>query len=194
MRTETPLPLVRPRGRRWWPRLLVGLGLALLVGTLLLAGLMSSARDPAPLPVPSQMAGLPLQSHQFGSEAADAIRRLHRTPFPLTGAAVAIYGTDSPSATLWVARSWRIWGARLLTAWMTRAIAGSDTPFTPVGSRREQGILVYELTGIGQTHFYFQAGDRVYWLAVAPDRADQGLRDLLGFASDAAQVGRSVAD
>ncbi len=194
MRTEAPLPLVRPRRRRWWPRVLVGLGLVLLAGTLLLAGLMSSARDPAPLPVPSQTAGLPLRTHLFGSEAADAIRQLHRTPFPLTGAAVAIYGTDSPSATLWVARSWGGWGARLLTTWMTRAIAGSDTPFTPVGSRREQGVLVYELTGMGQTHFYFQVGDRVYWLAVASDQAEQGLRDLLGFASDATQMGKSVDD
>jgi len=178
----TPSPPTHPRHRRWWPRALVGLGLVLL------AGLMLLSRDPAPLPVPSQTAGLPLRAHLFGSEAADAIRQIRRTRFPLTGAAVAIYGSDSPPATVWGARTW---GARLLTVWMTQAITRSDTPFTPVGSRRVSGVLVHELTGMGQAHFYFQVRDRVYWLAATPGRADQGLQALLGFALDVAQTGKA---
>ena len=176
------------RDRRRWRWVLFGLGAVLLIAALLLAGLMLFSRDPDPLLIPSQIGGVPLQAHLFGSEAADAIYRLHSTPFPLTGAAVAIYGSDSPPVMIWAARTWGTWGARLLTMWMTQAIARSDTPFTPLGSRQVRGVLVYELTGMGQTHYYFQVGDRIYWLAVAPHQADQGLQDLLGFALDVAQT------
>jgi len=170
----------RPRGRRWGPFVLIALGLLILVGTLLWAGLDNLSRDPASLAIPTRVGGLPLQVHLSGSEAADQIRQLHRSRFPMTGAAVAMYGNRS--AMLWVARTWGSWGARLMRFWMTQAIARSDTPFTPVGQRRLYGVTVYELTGMGKSHFYFQVDDRLYWLAVAPDHAEQGLEELLDFA------------
>ncbi len=169
---------IRTRSRG--PYVLIGLGLLILVGTLLWTGLPLLSSDPIPLAVPPKVADFPLRAHLFGPEAADEIRRLHRRGFPMTGAAVAVYGNRE--ATLWVARTWGTWGARLMNFRMTQAIARSDTPFTPVGQRQLQGVTVYELTGMGQAHFYFQIGDRIYWLAVVPERAEQGVRDLLDFA------------
>ena len=174
-----------PGRRRLGPLALVALGLLFLLGALLWATLGRQARDPAPLAIPAEVAGLPLQAHLFGPEAATEIRQLHRSRFPVTGAAIAMYGDRS--AMLWVARSWGSLGARVMRMWMTRAIARSDTPFTPVGQRQLSGVTVYELTGMGRYHFYFQVGDRVYWLAVVANRSEQGLSDLIDFALAAAR-------
>ncbi len=192
---EAPPSPVSTRRRRRWPQLLIGLGLILLAIVLLLAALTLRPGNPAPLPIPVQIADLPLRGHLFGPEAAEEIQRLHRSRFPLTGAAIAIYGADPPEAMIWVARTWGDLGARLLTAWMTRAIERSDnSPFTPTGQRQVQNIRIYELTGMGQIHYYFQIGDRVYWLAVNPDQADQGLQDLLQFALASEQGATGAPD
>jgi hypothetical protein len=123
---------------------------------------------------------LPLRSHLFGPRAAEEISRLHRGTFRLTGAAIATYGDGA--AIVWVGSAEDVAGADKLISQMTQSIARSNTPFTPLGERRFRDVTVYELTGMGQTHFFFQVDDRVYWLAVMPHRAEPGLRDLLGFA------------
>jgi len=180
-----------PPKRRLGPLVLVALGLLVLVGVLFWVALDRSARNPAPLAIPTEVAGLPLRTHLFGPEAATEIRQLHRSRFPMTGAAIAMYGDRG--AMLWVARSWGSLGARLMRVWMTRAIARSDTPFTPLGQRRLSGVTVYELTGMGRYHFYFQVGDRVYWLAVVPNRSERGISELIDFALAAARGESSVS-
>ncbi len=155
----------------------VGFGVLLFLCFMLIA-LVSRPEDA--LPLPRAIAGYPLRSHTFGPEAADEIRRMHRGTFPLTGAAIGIYGNSD--AILWVAETWGGVGASILERGMTEAIERVDSPFTPVGVRNVQGVKVHELTGTGQVHFYFRLGNQVYWLAIAPERAEQGLQEVLEFA------------
>lgn len=180
------------RGRRplWRLWIIAGLVIVLLAGVLSILTLLAFSRPPSPVPVPSRVAGVPLRAHLFGQEAADEIVRLHRSRFPLTGAAVAVYGETT--AILWVGQTWGDGGAQVLLWWMTRAIERSDSPFRPVGQRRVRDVLVYELRGMGQTHFYFRVEDRIYWLAVDPDLAGRGLQELVDFALKAA--GRSARE
>ena len=187
------------RPRRW---VLAGLALLFAAGAFLLAaiallprdqtsssepvnaaGFPLQAQDVAPLSIPPDVAGFALRTHLFGPAAADEINGLHRGNFRLTGAAIAVYG--DAEATVWVGGTEDASRARLIISQMTESIARSDTPFTPVGERQLRGITVYELTGIGQIHYYFQVGDRIYWLAAVSDRADRGLRELLDFALEA---------
>lgn len=178
-RERKPLPSARDGRRRWLLYLLLAaLGL-LIPGAI---GTAAFFARPAPLPVPPAVADLPLHAHQFGAEAARSLVRLHRRRFPVTGAAMAMYGTAE--ATLWVARSWSGWGAARMTGRMTRAIAEGDSPFTPQGEQPIDGVTVYALTGMGQRHYYFRVDDRIYWLAVVPERADQALQEILAFARD----------
>ena len=194
--------VARPRHRRpaFWR--LAGLALLIAVGAFLLmrfallsvdqatssepsdiVGFPLRTQVPAPLPIPPTVAGLSLRAHLFGQDAADEINRLHRGNFRLTGAAVALYG--DAAATVWIGGTQDVSRASLITSQMTKSIARSNNPFTPVGERQLRGIDVYELTGMGQIHYYFQVGNRIYWLAVEPYLADQGLSDLLDFALDA---------
>ena len=177
------------RSWRRWRWTLIGLGLILLVGTLLMGrpALFSHVPSPSSVPpevaflsIPPKIVDLPLRSHLFGRQAAEEISRLHRGTFPLTGATIATY---ADSATIvWVGAAENVAGANKLIFQMTQSIAWSNTPFTPVGERHLRGIDVYELNGMDQIHYYFQVSDRIYWLAVASDEAEQGLQDLLDFA------------
>jgi len=180
---DTPQPIRQMRRKAWGPRLLVLSGIVLLVGTVSWFAILTPLRDPAPLPIPAQLAGLPLTRHAFGRQAADEIARLHDSRFPLTGATVAEYGDGA--AIVWASQTWGRWGARYMTRSMTRAIERETTPFTPTGQHVVDGHTVYTLRGMGMSHFYFQASDQVFWLAASPDRADAALRDLLAYLDGA---------
>ena len=69
----------------------------------------------------------------------------------------------------------------VLFAAMRERIALGRSPFTPIGERSIAGRTVYELTGMGQQHFYFQSGRLVIWLAVDPPAAEPVLQAVLDF-------------
>jgi hypothetical protein len=149
--------------------------LLVVTGLLILLRL----RNPSPVPIPADVGGLPLMAHAFGKEAAEHIAHLHGKGFPLTGAAVGEYGNGQ--ATIWVSRTFGRLGAQAQIRAMTDAIGQGTSPFEPTGVQDVNGCRVYTLTGMGQSHFYFQAGDQIIWLAVAPERAESALRGLLDY-------------
>lgn len=169
----------RPMRRSWLPPVWIATGLLLVVCFLSIAVISRPAR---PLPLPRTIAGYPLRAHLFGAEAAAEIRRMHKGTFPLTAAAIGVYGNTD--AILWVSETWGSIGAWLLEWSMTEAIARQKTPFRPLGVRTVSGIRVHVLSGLGQRHFYFRLGNRVYWLAVNPESADPGLQEIIDFARE----------
>ena len=64
---------------------------------------------------------------------------------------------------------------------MQESIAEGNSPFTPIGMSAIDGRAVYELAGMGQTHYYFQSGARVVWIAAAPEVAGTALQEALAF-------------
>ena len=66
---------------------------------------------------------------------------------------------------------------------MEGSIAVAQSPFRALGKRELEGVTVYELQGLGQRHFYFQAGRLLIWLASDDDVADQALSETLAFYS-----------
>ncbi len=151
----------------------------LLILCLLTVALMS--RPARALPLPPTIAGYPLHSHIFGPDAVQELHRMHDSSFPLTGAAIGLYGQGD--AVLWVSETWGSIGARLLEWRMTTTIDRVESPFDPVGERTINGTRVHELTGMGQFHYYFRVGNRLYWLAINAERAEQGLQEVLTFAT-----------
>lgn len=156
---------------------LVVIGILLIVSLLVVA---VASRPAAPLPLPERVAGHSLRAHVFGPEAAAEIRRMHRGTFPLTAAAIGVYGNGD--AVLWVGQTWGRVGAWALERSMTATISRTESPFRPVRERDLNGVHVYELEGMGQRHFYFRVGDRIYWLAVSPEWADRALAEVIRFA------------
>ncbi len=153
---------------------LIGLGVLVLLGSFayLLAGTRVST-----LSLPQTLAQLPLTSATYGLEAVTVINRLHGKEFPLTAGALGRYGNDR--ATLWVSQfASRAVAGQIVDA-MRDKIAAGRSPFEPIGARQVGSRPIYELSGLGQQHFYFQSNDLVIWLAVDQALAGQVLPPTL---------------
>ena len=107
------------------------------------------------------------------------IESLHGKGFEMTDGTVVRYG----DAMVWVAKAKDEAAAQAMVDTMTRRIAAARivegrSPFTPTGTRPINGRTVWTLTGMGQSHFYWQTSSKVVWLAISPALAEQGLREL----------------
>ncbi len=155
----------------------------IILGALLVAGAAGlwlfptvAAQPPSAEAVPDSIAGKPLSQKSVGAAAIAEVSRLHGKAFPLTAGAVAQYGGGA--VTLWVAGAPSNAGAAELVQSMTDRIAEGSAPFTPQGMRQVSGRPVYVLTGMGQRHFYFQAGSLVIWLAADESLAEKALGEV----------------
>ena len=151
---------------------LAGLGI-LFIG----AGIFWLVGSQGNVTTPSSLVGMPATRHITGQAALDDIARLHSAEIPMVDGAVTYYGDGQ--AVLWISSTWLPLLAGRQVEAMTARIAEGRSPFTPAGTRQVGGRTVYELTGMDQTHFYFQRDRLVVWLAVAPDLAEQSLEDLI---------------
>lgn len=167
--------------RRFTPLILLIAGMVLLVSGLIYQEFAQSIANPGPAPVPDSVAGLTRTRVVYGAEAVSEVSQLHRKTFPLSAAAAATYRGQSSSATLWVAGApARLLASRLIKE-MEAAIASTSSPFSPVGTRQLDGRVVYELSGLGQRHFYFRSAELVVWLAADEVVAEDALAATLDF-------------
>jgi hypothetical protein len=148
----------------WW----IGLTLLLLAGSVLAA---------SGLVVPGELAGLPLAHSQQGVEARGEIERLHGKSIPMKDGYVAHYGTQPPTAMLYVSQAREEKVARRQVEQMTARIQGSNGPFTHLRESTRFGMTVYSTLGQGQVHYYFRRGATVVWVAADPIIAQQALAD-----------------
>jgi hypothetical protein len=165
------------RKRSWLPYLLIVLGFAVTLAALA----WQLARDWPVIAangawrMPKSLAGESLIAQKSGAVALTEIESLHGKGFDLTDGTVVRYG----DAMVWVAKAKDDATAQAMVDTMSRRIAEGRSPFTPTGTRQVNGRMVWTLTGMGQSHFYWQVGDKVTWLAISPDLAEQGLRELI---------------
>jgi hypothetical protein len=62
---------------------------------------------------------------------------------------------------------------------MSKKIGKGAYGFGHHGQFRVRTLPVEFVLGYGQVHFFFARGDRLYWLAIDGDRAQQGLAEVL---------------
>lgn len=163
--------------RSWLPYLLIVLGFAVTLAALV----WQLARDWPVIAasgawrMPKSLAGKSLIAQKSGAVALAEIESLYGKGFELTDGKVIRYS----GARVWVAKAKDEAMAKAMVDMMTRRIAAGRSPFTPTGTRQVNGRVVWTLTGMGQSHFYWQVGDKVTWLAISPALAEQGLRELM---------------
>jgi hypothetical protein len=137
--------------------------------------------DPGPAPLPERMVELSMAHATYGPEAIAEVARLHNKSFPLSSGAAAMYGTQDSMIMLWVTGTPAQLLSRRMVDQMEATIAGGESPFTPVGVRQVDGRPVYELTGMGQQHYYFRSDELVVWLAADRSLAEAALSETLTF-------------
>ncbi len=156
--------------------LLIALGFLVILGTFAwqtVPRTFTSAAEAGSLP--KQLAGQALTAQMNGAEALSEIESLHGKGLGLTDGRMAHYG----QITVWLAQTQDEPAAQAMVELMTSRIAGGGSLFSPTGIREVSGRTVHTLTGMGQSHFYWQSGNQVIWLAIPPDQADLGLRELV---------------
>ena len=162
--------------RAFLPYLLITLGLVFILAMLTWQFVRErSAGATLGLTVPRSLAGKSLIAQKSGAVALAEIESLHGKGFEMTDGTVVRYG----DAMVWVAKVKDDITAQAMVDTMTRRITEGRSPFTPTGTRQVNGRMVWTLTGMGQSHFYWQTSSKVVWLAISPALADQGLRELM---------------
>jgi len=167
--------------KRFGPAALITIGVLLITGSLAFWQFIQAIEKPTAATLPETIAGLALTDASYGPEAVDVIARLHGRSFPLSSGAYGMYGDHDNMVMLWVAGvPARVMASKMIVE-MEQAIAKGDSPFTPIGTREVSGRTVYELTGMGQRHYYFRSGSLVVWLAADEPIAETALADALKF-------------
>jgi hypothetical protein len=157
---------------------IIAFGTLILFGSLLYWGFSAVIANPASAKLPKSLAGLPLTTATYGTDAVAEITRLHQEDFSLSSGAMGMYGANN-EITLWIAGLSENSKAGQMVDAMNHKIAQGGSPFIPSGERRIKGRTIYQLDGMGQKHFYFQSGDLVLWLAADPLLAESAIQQLL---------------
>ncbi|KAA3644130.1 MAG: hypothetical protein DWQ07_18645 [Chloroflexi bacterium] len=130
--------------------------------------------------LPANLAGIEMYSSVTGAEAILDISRLHGKDFPINSANIGSYGSKH-EITVWVASTSLVSIAQGMILDMEESISVGTTPFRPEGDRDQDGRRIYELSGMGQLHFYFRSDNNVVWLAADPRLANEALGQLLEY-------------
>lgn len=167
--------------KRVGPLLFLTAGALVLVASLIYWRVTQSIANPGAAELPDQVAGLPLAEASYGPEAVAEVTQLHNKAFPLSSGAAAMYGGPGSMVMLWVTGSPTQLIAKQMVSQMESAIAEGESPFTPKGTRQLGGRDVFELSGMGQRHFYFRSSELVVWLAADETLAETALAEALSF-------------
>ena len=137
-------------------------------------------KNPSAARLPEQITNLPLTSKSIGQQAVWELIRMHQKGFPLSSAAVGMYGGEH-QVMLWVSGAPVTLLAGRMLASMRDKIAEGRSPFTPTSEWKDGNRIIYEMEGTGQVHFYFQSGKLLVWMAANPELAEQALTEILKF-------------
>lgn len=167
--------------KRLLPYILLIAGILLIAAGLVYRHFAALAANPGAAPLPVELVGLPQLRQSVGTAAVAELSQMHGQGFPLITGGVAAYGQASAAATIWVSGSPFAFIASRMVAQMEKAIREGGSPFTPVTVRQVDGREVFELTGMGQRHFYFRSARLVVWLAADDSIAEAALAETLDF-------------
>ena len=162
----------------------VPLVFAVAISLSVASGLWSATSQQETTPAPGQLAGYQLDQVMSGQEAIAEVSELHGEDIPVAEAWVAHY---QGNATVWAARATDTEQAVQLLDRMVRGIQKGNSPFSGLTQTQFKGISVYTVTDGRQTHFFYQQGDRVVWLATPPGAEDAFLSAAVQEISEKAE-------
>lgn len=129
--------------------------------------------------LPQSLGRLNLVRTLKGKEAQAFLDRLHQKAVPPTSSVTGEYGALDKSATLYVSIYRTNAEAREAGSRMMRLIKGGNRTFGHYSEETRSSIRVGRCVGMGQIHYLFQHGVRVYWLGTDPAVEQEALEGLL---------------
>jgi hypothetical protein len=156
------------KGLRWSVVIAATIGIISLVVHLLSSGKR----------VPPQLGQLSLVRTISGADATGLVNKLHGKRVSPRENVVATYGGEGVEATLYLSYYASADSAALVAAAMAQRITAGIPPFDHFRMFEEGKNPVYMCLGLGQAHFFFACGERLYWLAADIGVAEEALVQL----------------
>lgn len=163
--------------KRFVSIVLIGIGLLLFFATGMWIYFNNLITHPRIISLPDQVAGLQITDYKSGIQAATDFVNLHGTQFPITSAAIGVYGDNQ--ITVWAAGAPLTFMASGMIEAMREKIAEGNSPFMSLSEINNGRRKVYVLEGMGQRHFYFQSRSLVIWLTAEPAFAEETIQQIL---------------
>lgn len=180
--TKRSLPDQRPRRlvRRVVTLTVQSLAAMLLVASIYWVlsekGMLPGSSSPADSPIPQSIAGYRLRQTVTGQSAVEQLTEMHGKDVELTNVWIGRY---QGSGTVWYSEIVSEAKAAELIGRMTGKIAAGNQAFTNLRQFQYEGVTVYSVIGMGQQHFYYQAGNKMVWLAAPQGGEEPFLQDAL---------------
>ncbi len=133
--------------------------------------------------LPQSIGSLRLEQLQSGEEARQEIDRLHGKQLNFGKGYIGIYKDKEGNrkGRLWVSEyDSEMEAAEAIGKMARRVQAKEGGEFWHFRVISIEGTQVYFVVGMGRTHYFFQKGKKVIWLAADPSEARQAIRDLIG--------------
>ncbi len=130
--------------------------------------------------LPQSIGSMRLEKVQSGEEARREIGRLHGKQISFLRGYIGTYGAENGSGQLWVSEHSSEREATETIEKMAQTMKqGKQQQFWHFRKMMIEQRPVYLAVGMGQTHYFFQKGAKVIWLAVDPSLAKEAIRDAV---------------
>jgi hypothetical protein len=150
--------------------------------SLLCIALFSACAGPekAPAPkLPASIGSLALARTVEGVEANKLIYNMHGKANSGSTSAVGYYGGADPNNVLYVSAFMNDEQARRAFDRMLSKMAAGPAGFSPPSKRPGPEQDIYETTGSGLKHFFYQRGRNVIWWQAEPGIAEETFKAVL---------------
>ena len=139
----------------------------------------SSALDWTEERLPASIAGMELKDFISGEEAARIINRMHQGDVATHSDYIAVYMSDTESATYYLSLYEHPKQAAKAMDNMALVMKKEEHGFSHLMQRVHNGKVFYMALGQGQAHYFFARGVELVWLAVDKEIAEQAIMDVL---------------
>ncbi len=132
--------------------------------------------------VPETLGELQLGERLSGAAAQEMINHLHAKGVTPANNEIGFYHAPGGKATLYVSVYATAEDAAAGERKMAERIRSGNPIFGEYSERSSGNQIVHRCFGMGQEHFFFSVGTRLYWLAVDTPLAEATLGEVLKYA------------
>jgi hypothetical protein len=136
---------------------------------------------PVLLKLPAKAGTLHLVDTVKGTAANKFMYRMHGKMTGTHASIIGYYGNSDNKNILYVSSFESVESAEKALIKMASKIKKGSAGFTPVTTEQINGILVYQTSGMGLKHFFYQSDRFLVWWQAEPDNADKTFQDIHTF-------------
>lgn len=137
--------------------------------------------SPVLLKLPVKAGTLRLVNTVKGTAANKLMYRMHGKMTGTHASIIGYYGNSENKNVLYVSSFERVESAEKALIEMASKIKKGSAGFTPVTAEQINERLVYQTSGMGLKHFFYQSGRFLVWWQAEPDNADKTFQDIHTF-------------